>query len=170
MGGLRLVLVPPSAVLRPMKKGRVMQMPSPGDTIRFTCELIAIDVDPLAGIGVAAVVGKAPQQMVRPEHDGAVLVAVIVGLPLVPLRERGRAVGLAPVPRALAAEVDVPGEQPDRVGRVQKKRVHKVVLGVAADAPELAVRRLVAPACDTQQLSARVDSAGTTGSARQSPA
>ena len=42
VGGRRTVLVPPSASLRPRKKGRALLAP-PGETMRFECELRSIE-------------------------------------------------------------------------------------------------------------------------------
>ena len=46
-GDSRIVLVPPSARVRPTKKGRELQVPE-GDTIRFECELCAIETGAMA--------------------------------------------------------------------------------------------------------------------------
>ena len=42
VGGKRRVLVPPSATLRPLKKGQRDTIP-PGETARFDCELVGIE-------------------------------------------------------------------------------------------------------------------------------
>ena len=48
VGETRRVLVPPSATLRPMKKGRQLATPSPSDTIAFECKLCAVESGLLA--------------------------------------------------------------------------------------------------------------------------
>jgi hypothetical protein len=47
LGGRRQVLVPPSALLRPTKKGRITTIPA-GDTASFECELRSIEAGALA--------------------------------------------------------------------------------------------------------------------------
>ena len=42
VGGRRRILVPPSAVLRPLKKGKVVRVPE-GDTAGFDCELCRVE-------------------------------------------------------------------------------------------------------------------------------
>ena len=56
VGGRRRVLVPPSAILRPKKKGREMVVPD-GDTIAFECELCSIETGPLASCVRAGLLG-----------------------------------------------------------------------------------------------------------------
>ena len=46
-GGQRRILVPPSAVLRPLKKGKVVSVPE-GDTVAFDCELCRVETGALA--------------------------------------------------------------------------------------------------------------------------
>ena len=68
VGGKRRVLVPPSATLRPLKKGQRDTIP-PDETARFDCELVAIE-DGLVGLSVRPAWSNAPSQQ-RQSHCGS---------------------------------------------------------------------------------------------------